>query len=191
MLINVFSYKIFKTTLNFSYKKELIRIINDAEYDNFLGMCNKNTTNGKIFDFVENDKRFEYKGVNLINVLSLEIEKKLFTFSELININKKLLISNFWCVSYQNNQKCKPHIHKSSDSYVFSGIYYLSFDENEHQGTTFYDDMNLTKSITPSCKENDIIIYPRNIVHGYNGTDSKKTRIVLPFDISYEKREKK
>jgi hypothetical protein len=183
MIIDIFSYKIYKTKLTFKYKKELINIINNISGENQVEVRNKNVTNGKIFDFIENDEKFEYNGKNIINILSSEIEKKLSLFSKSINLNKELLISNFWCVSYQENQKCIPHTHSSSPEYLFSGIYNLSFDKNSHCGTTYYNDESLKKSITPFCEEDDLFIYPANVYHGYGGSNSEKKRIVLPFDI--------
>jgi hypothetical protein len=188
MIIDIFSYKIYKTTLEFPYRKQLIDIVNQVESDTFIQTKNKNTTDAKIFDIFENDSRFKTNNVNLTDCLVLEIEKNLSLFSKQINLNKKLIISNLWCVSYKKNQKCVPHHHKNEKNYVFSGIYYLSFDKNEHQATTFYNNESLEKSFTPLCDENDLIIYPAGAFHGYSGTESKKTRIVFPFDICYDKK---
>ena len=189
MLLNVFSYKVYKTSLNFSYKKELINIINNSESD-ILKLYNEKTTTAKIFSFFQNDNRFKINNVNILNKLSLEIERKLFLFSKELNLNRELSISNFWCVSYYKDQKCFPHTHDNNKDYVFSGIYYLSFDKNEHLGTRFYENESLEKSKVVSCEEDDIIIYPADIFHGYDGTSSKKMRIVLPFDICYKNSKK-
>jgi hypothetical protein len=183
MLIDCFSYKIYKTNLKFSYKKELIDVVKKLHCDEYMKKMNHKTTNAKIFDVFQNDSRFQVNNINLIDLLASEIENQLFLFSKKINLNRKLKISNFWCVSYKENEKCIPHIHQNNKNYSFSGIYYASFDKNEHQCTTFYNDESLNKSITPSCEEGDMLIYPTNIWHGYSGTHSQKSRIVFPFDI--------
>jgi len=183
MLIDCFSYKIFKTNLNFLYREKLINRIENIESDSFLKKVNSKTTNAKIFDVFENDMRFQDKDVNLIDYLSYQIEKELNLFSKQININNKLEISNLWCVSYKDTQKCVPHTHSNVKNYCFSGIYYLSFDTNEHQATTFYNDESLSESLTPNCDEDDLLIYPADIWHGYEGIASSKRRIVIPFDV--------
>ena len=184
MLIDCFSYKIYKTNIEFLYKNELVDIIKKLHSDEYIKKPNRKTTNAKIFDVLENDNRFQFNDFNLTNILASKIENELFLFSKKTNLNKKLEISNFWCVSYNEDQKCIPHIHKNNKNYCFSGIYYLSLDKNEHQSTTFYEDESLSESITPSCQENDLLIYPMDIWHGYSGSQSKKTRIVFPFDIT-------
>jgi hypothetical protein len=186
MLIDCFSHKIYKTKLEILFKEKITDIIKDIESDKNLKKANRETTNARIFDVIQDDSRFQYNGINLLNLLVSEIEHKLLLFSKEINLNKKLEVSNLWCVCYEKDQKCVPHIHESNRNYSFSGIYYLSFDKNEHLCTTFYNNESLSESITPACEEDDLLIYPADVWHGYSGTNSKKTRIVFPFDICYK-----
>jgi len=183
MLINCFSYKIFKTNLNFLHREKFKNIIENLPCDGRLGRANFKTTNGKILDIIYDDIRFNEDNINLINDLCYLIENKLNLFLKQININNKLEISNLWCVSYKDTQKCVPHTHYNDKNYCFSGIYYLNFDSNEHQATTFYNDESLSESFTPNCDEDDLLIYPADVWHGYEGIVSFKRRIVVPFDI--------
>jgi hypothetical protein len=183
MLIDCFSYKIFKTNLNFLYREKFINIIENLPCDKVLEGANSTTTNGKILDIIYDDIRFKKDNINFINDLCYLIENKLHLFSKQINLNKELEISNLWCVSYKDTEKCVPHRHSNDKNYCFSGIYYLSFDSNEHQATTFYNDESLSESLTPNCDEDDLLIYPADIWHGYEGIVSSKRRIVIPFDV--------
>ena len=183
MLIDCFSYKIFKSKLNFLHREKLTNKIKNIKSDSFIKGVNSKTTNAKIFDIFENDVRFKDKDTNLIDYLSYQIEKELNLFSKQIKLNKELEISNLWCVSYKDTEKCVPHRHSSDRNYCFSGIYYLNFDSNEHKSTTFYNDGSLSESLTPDCDEDDLLIYPADIWHGYHGTVSSKERIVIPFDV--------
>ena len=47
MLIDCFSYKIFKTNLNFLYREKFINIIENLPCDKVLEGANSTTTNGK------------------------------------------------------------------------------------------------------------------------------------------------
>ena len=186
MLIDCFSYKIFKSNLNFLYREKFINIIENLSRDERMGRANSKTTDAKILDIIYDDIRFKEDNNNLINDLCYLIENKLQLFSKQINLNKELEISNLWCVSYKDTEKCVPHRHYNDRNYCFSGIYYLNFDSNEHQATTFYNDESLSKSLTPKCDEDDLLIYPADIWHGYEGIVSSKRRIVVPFDIKFK-----
>ncbi len=185
MLIDCFSYKIFKSNLNFPYTQELVDIVKNIGNEK-LKEGNKLVTNAKSFFYVfENDTRFQLNNVNLINLFCSEIEIQLNSFSKLIGLNKELEIRDIWFVEYNDSEECLPHTHIASGKmkYCLSGIYYLSFDSNEHQATTFYNDKSLSESFTPKCNEGDLLIYPANVFHGYTGTVSSKKRIVVPFDV--------
>jgi len=185
MLIDCFSYKIFKTNLNFSYAQELTNIVSNIGNQKLNEGNNLVTDAKSFFNAYEHDTRFQINDINLIDLFCSEIETELNSFSKLISFGSELEISNLWFVEYYNNEKCLPHHHTNPVriSYCFSGIYYLSFDSNEHQNTTFYNDKSLSESFTPKCKEGDLLIYPANIWHGYTGTVSSKKRIVVPFDV--------
>ena len=185
VIIDCFSYKIFKTNLNFVHREKLKSIIKNVPCDKRMEGANSKTTDAKIFDIVYDDIRFKENDINLINVLSYQIEDKLNVFSKLINFNKDLKISNLWCVSYKDSEKCVPHIHNNDRDYCFSGIYYLSFDSS-NQTTTFFNDESLSESFTPKCDEDDLLIYPADVWHGYIGTVPSKNRIVVPFDVKVE-----
>lgn len=185
MLIDCFSYKIFKTNLNFSYTQELTNIVSNIGNQN-LKEGNNLVTNAKsFFHAYEHDTRFQLNNINIIDLFCSEIEIELNSLSKLIGFDNELEIRDMWFVEYNNNEKCLPHTHAnfSSIQYCLSGIYYLSFDSNEHQTTTFYNDKSLSKSFTPQCEEGDLLIYPADVWHGYTGTVSSKKRIVVPFDV--------
>ena len=185
MLIDCFSYKIFKTNLNFSYAQELTNIVSNIGNQN-LKEGNDLVTNAKsFFHAYEHDTRFQLNNINIIDLFCSEIEIELNSFSKLIGFDNELEIRDMWFVEYNDNEKCSPHHHYDfkKKNYCFSGIYYLSFDNNEHQNTTFYNNASLSESFTPQCDEGDLLIYPANVWHGYTGTVSSKKRIVAPFDV--------
>jgi|TARA_B100000085_G_C18345207_1_gene432047 hypothetical protein len=182
MFIDCFSYKIFKTNLNFSYKQELVDIISKISEEKINEGDHDVTDASLFYYFVENDDRYKKNDINIVDYFHSQIQDKVNYFSNLINFNKNLEIFDIWCTSYENNQKCKPHDHVYEDN-LFSGIYFLSFDNNEHQTTTFFNNGGLSESFKPQCNEDDLLIFPAHAVHGYYGTVSSKKRIVIPFNV--------
>jgi len=185
MLIDCLSYKIFKTNLNFSYAQELTNIVSNIGNQNIMEGNDLVFNSKSFFHVYEHDTRFQLNDINIIDLFCTKIEIELNLFSKLIGLDNELELRNIWFVEYNKNEKCSPHHHDdyNKKNYCFSGIYYLSFDSNEHQNTTFYNDQSFSESFTPQCDEGDLLIFPANVWHGQPGTVSSKKRIVASFDV--------
>ena len=185
MIIDCFSYKIFKSNINILHKQKLIDIIENLETNPIIDNVNSEVVHAKMIDVFENDVRFYDRNndINLVDDLCHQIEKELNLFSKKTHFNKDLEISYLWFISYKKTDHTTPHTHVNEKNPCFSGIYYLSFDNDEHQATTFYNDESLSQSFTPECNEGDLLIYPTGVWHGYDGIVSSSKRIIVAFDV--------
>jgi len=180
MIIDCFSYKIYKSNLNFNYKNELVDIVSNISKEK-LNQGNLDITNSSLFYYLtRNNDKYIKNNINIVDNLHSLIEDESNVFSNLFKLNKIFEIEEMWVTSYKNEEKCKPH-HHCPESYDYTGIYYLNFDSDEHQSTTFYNNSSLTESVNPECEEDNLFIFPTYAMHGYSGVVSSKNRILIPF----------
>lgn len=132
--------------------------------------------------------------------LILLIEKKCNEFLDEIEIDLKedFYIQSCWYNAYTNNQY--QEIHNHSIGNLFSGIYYLKYDESYHSKTEFLnnyynlnyfddtilDEIGKNKLFCSSIEieENDILIFPSNVWHRVKPSNSNQIRITVSFNIS-------
>lgn len=128
---------------------------------------------------------------DLVAVLSNWVQ----TFVKQKNIDTigRYYISEIWYNAYKNRQF--QHMHKHSNSYnnVFSGVYYIKFNNNKHTPTRFYHpgfEIDFEKVITnpyfvytPDVNENDLIIFPSDIGHDVPIQDTNELRITVSFNV--------
>jgi hypothetical protein len=88
------------------------------------------------------------------------------------------------------------HKHANGNNMMYSGIYYMKFNEKEHSATRFYNpyfDINFeNKNVRsnsllvniPKIKENDIFIFPSAVGHDVLPQDSDDLRITIAFNIA-------
>lgn len=105
----------------------------------------------------------------------------------------RFYISEIWYNAYKNRQY--QHMHKHSNSYnnVFSGVYYVKYNNQEHTSTRFYHpgfeiDFEKVRTnpffvYTPDVKENDLIIFPSDIGHDVPIQDTNDLRITVSFNV--------
>lgn len=98
----------------------------------------------------------------------------------------KIDIKNIWCVKYAKGDFHAVHNHSGMG---YSGILYLEYDDNEHDGTWFIDPMNnpvtdRTGYSKPAVWEGCITIVPSNLLHFTFPNNSEKIRSIIGFDLT-------
>lgn len=102
-------------------------------------------------------------------------------------------ISEIWYNAYTRGQYQFPHKHSDGQSTIFSGIYFIKFDENEHSAPRFYNpgvDISFDKVldnkclvIQPKIAEDDLILFLSDIGHDVPEQLSDKLRITISFNV--------
>jgi hypothetical protein len=98
-------------------------------------------------------------------------------------------IEDMWTVEYHTGQYHSIHTHGNGN---LSAILYFDQDEIEHSSTHFVVGTdyinNTTEIVSPPIKEGEIIIFPSHILHFTTPNNSKKTRRIISFDITFIKK---
>ena len=101
-----------------------------------------------------------------------------------------------WYNAYKNGQYQHMHKHSNGNDNIFSGVYYLKFNEKKHSPTRFYHpgfEIDFSKVrdddffiVTPPIKENDIIFFCSDIGHDVPEQFSDELRITVAFNVRCE-----
>ena len=80
------------------------------------------------------------------------------------------------------------HLVHNHGSIGFSGILFVSFNENLHTATRFYSPFNnfIDGSVIgyrPVVKEGDLLIWPSSILHEAESNHSEEDRIIISFNL--------
>jgi hypothetical protein len=77
---------------------------------------------------------------------------------------------------------------------MFSGVYYMKYNEKEHSATRFYNpyfELDFDKVQTnpffvnsPDIKENDVFIFPSDVGHDVSEQASSDLRITIAFNVA-------
>ncbi len=129
---------------------------------------------------------------DLLDIIQGKVTEYLDECPDELKIKGTYIISNIWYNIYEKNYFQEPHVHNS----LFSGCYYLKFNKEKHHQTTFYNPnykLNYSKVEESSyfcfesdCEEDDIIIFPSNLMHGTKGLkekSSEESRITVSFNV--------
>jgi hypothetical protein len=152
-------------------KKRLLALLDPTKYQSNESFQSdrKNSNNSYLDEFVNN------------------IQTELEIFRQELNV-PELFVTDVWSVKYNTGDFHPPHTHSSIG---YSGILYLDYDETEHTGTYFVD--TITDPVTdqtnyslPNVHEGSIVIVPSNVLHFTYPNKSKKTRIIIGFDIKFK-----
>ena len=116
-------------------------------------------------------------------VLSI-IEKGLNKFYEEIGLNLKVKD-----IFYQLYKKGSYHLAHNHGSLGYSGIIFVSFNEDLHTATRFYSPfLNFIDGSVigyrPAVKEGDLLIWPSSILHEAESNHSEEERVVISFNLS-------
>jgi hypothetical protein len=139
-----------------------------------------------------------------LNIYSHYIDKFIYSY-----FNKKInweICGGMWYTAYGPGQTANIHEHVPD---IFSVVHFLKFNPNEHWPLTFinpnspYIKLMLDKypalrnninfnnqnqslfhpRFTPHVEEGDLIIFPSNLDHMVQKTDSKELRVTIAFNI--------
>ena len=102
-------------------------------------------------------------------------------------IQAEITVSEVWTVLYKTGDFHPTHNHSSQG---FSGILYLDYDEEEHDGTYFINSnadpiTDLTNYALHPTHEGAMIIVPSRLLHFTYPNKSLKDRRVIGFDIKF------
>ena len=164
-------------------KKEILNIkIKNKEkiVSNYGGWQSEN--------FLKINKNFK----ELFNQINLSVEK----IEKNLNLEKKLILHNYWCNINYLSCFNRPHSHLGS---VISGVYYVStpkncgnlifenYDGNKNITYKFvknYNKYNSTKwTVVP--KENLCVLFPSYLVHYVEPNLNKKERVSISFNYGF------
>ncbi len=189
---NIFNSTIWKSKIDYPNKNKLIKIIEE----NYKKNPNQTPKEWKCLvhsSFRKKNKQTQIPE-DLLKIVEEKSNKFLNTYEDKLKINGEYCIKNIWYNAYGKNQFQEPHTHGDA---LFSGCYYLKFNKNIHDQTTFYNpNFNLDYSklennsyfcFTPDCEEDDVIIFPSFLKHGTNGISDLNTediRITISFNIT-------
>jgi len=100
-------------------------------------------------------------------------------------INMRLKVKDMF---YQLYKKGSYHLVHNHGSIGFSGILFVSFNENLHTATRFYSPFNnfIDGSVIgyrPVVKEGDLLIWPSSILHEAESNHSEEDRIIISFNL--------
>lgn len=126
---------------------------------------------------------------DLFNILNKKIKDFCLSFShEFFNT---VFINDIWYNVYTKNMYQEKHSHVNS---LFSGIYFLKFNQYIHSAPVFYNnffwkdyhqdcfsDIKLF-SFTPQIKKGDLIIFPSNMIHEVKPQLNDDPRITIAFN---------
>lgn len=194
MEYNIFNSLIWKSQIEYDKKYELISTI-EENYKKNPNQTPRGWNCSLHSSFNQKQTIPETFKDSLLNKIEEKFKEFLTSYEKLINIDGDYVTSHIWYNAYKGNQFQEPHIHGSS---IFSGCYYLKFNEEVHHQTEFYNpnfDLDYSKleknkyfSRTFNCKEDDIIIFPSCLKHGTKGIKSKdkceEIRITISFNMT-------
>jgi hypothetical protein len=99
-----------------------------------------------------------------------------------LGLSGQLVSHQAWVNNYKPNEWIDPHAHSiPTDGIGFTAIHYIQYT-SQHNPTYFViDDQQQPLPVN----QNDILIYPRELVHGTVGNpEASDNRITLVFDFS-------
>tara|TARA_B100000575_G_C22729867_1_gene437766 strand:+ start:77 stop:604 length:528 start_codon:yes stop_codon:yes gene_type:complete len=163
--IPIYTYKV----ENWIHKKSLLL---DICYDANFYLDEKTNV---YTDYGKND---DYK-FNVSNILESDISR----FHDDIELNS-VYVTDLWFQKYNLNQFHTIHNHGALG---YSSILFLKYDKNVHKPTRFVSPfMNAkgeTDTYVPDVDEGTIIFFPSMVNHYTIPNQTRKTRIILSFNI--------
>ena len=187
-------------TLDYSNRDELVKSIETAYQQNPTHKPDSwedNVHTSIVYDKCITPSQY-FDKAHIPNDLVKLIDDKLQEFITKENLASvgKFYIHEMWYNAYKNGQYQHMHKHSNGNNTVFSGVYYLKFDEKEHSSTRFYHpgfEIDFTKvkdndffMFTPKVKENDILFFSSDIGHDVPEQFSSNLRITVAFNVICE-----
>lgn len=194
----MFQQPFLHTQLDWSGREQLINLI-CAEYNKQpvkkpSSWADNVHTSIQYGNYKSNIDYFEKAGIPLS--LVTELDKIVQTFVHSLDIADigQFYIAEMWYNAYSTAQFQHMHKHSNQNNMMFSGIYYLKFNEAEHSATRFYNphfELDFDKVrhkhffvTAPSIKQNDVFIFPSDVGHDVEQQASKSLRITVSFNVA-------
>jgi uncharacterized protein (TIGR02466 family) len=194
----MFAPPFYQTSLDYDHRDSLIQSI-VSEYEKTPmrkpSSWEENVhTSIQYGDYKNNIEYFEKAGIPLDLVARINQVVQEFIFKLGISDIGTFYIAEMWYNAYANSQFQHMHKHSNNNNMLFSGVYYMKFNEKEHSATRFYNpyfeiDFNKVRNNsffvkTPIIKENDIIIFPSEVGHDVLEQNTSDLRITIAFNVA-------
>ena len=194
----MFQQPFLHTRLDWSGRENLIHAI-QAEYNKQpmkkpSSWADNVHTSIQYGGYKDNIDYFQKAGIPLD--LVTEIDKIVQKFVHDLDITDigRFYIAEMWYNAYSNAQFQHMHKHSNQNNMMFSGVYYMKYNEQEHSATRFYnphfevefDKVRHNKLFVtkPKIKENDVFIFPSDVGHDVEEQNSKDLRITIAFNVA-------
>lgn len=194
----MFAQPFLHTRLDWSGREQLIHTI-QSEYNNQpirkpSSWADNVHTSIQYGGYKDNIDYFQKAGIPLD--LVTEIDKIVQGFVRNLDIADigRFYIAEMWYNAYSNAQFQHMHKHSNQNNMMFSGVYYMKFNEVEHSATRFYNphfevDFDKVRHnplfvTKPKIKENDVFIFPSDVGHDVEEQNSKDLRITIAFNVA-------
>jgi len=199
-MTQLFNSPFYHTTIDYTGKSKLIEQI-QSRY-NLSPTYKPNSWGEDVHTSIvyqKCDNNIEYfKKSNIPIDLVIEIDRVVQKSVEQFGVEDlgKFYIAEMWYNAYKNRQYQHMHDHSNNNNMLFSGIYYMKYNEKQHSATRFYNPhfkINYDKTIIqknsffvkqPEIKENDVFIFPSNVVHDVLPQESDDLRITIAFNVA-------
>jgi uncharacterized protein (TIGR02466 family) len=191
MLHNVFSLPVYQTTVgSHSGIKEVVL----AEIGKLMEKpeCQFEHDNSRVYSDYRLGNDPITRGYR--DLLLPELRPCVEEFGDSLGI-KEVEIGQMWFQHYERFSFHNTHNHWPS---LFSVVYYLQFDPEQHQATTFVHpgalenkiysahNINWPSEFKPEVKEGDIIFFPGYLEHYVPMSRSDKPRTIISFNFNAE-----
>jgi uncharacterized protein (TIGR02466 family) len=194
----MFSTPFLQTKLDYTGREHLIQKIT-SEYEKTPtrkpSSWEENVHTSILYDGYKNNiEYFEKAGIPLDLVGQInDIVQAFVTDLGIADIGT-FYIAEMWYNVYSNSQFQRMHKHSNNNNMMFSGVYYMKYNEKEHSATRFYNsyfelDFDKVQNNpffvnSPVIKENDVFIFPSDVGHDVSEQTSSDLRITIAFNVA-------
>jgi uncharacterized protein (TIGR02466 family) len=194
----MFAQPFLHTQLDWSGREQLIKTIQNEHKNQPLkkpsSWADNVHTSIQYGGYKDNIDYFQKAGIPLD--LVAELDKIVQTFVSDLGIGDigRFYIAEMWYNAYSTSQFQHMHKHSNQNNMMFSGVYYMKFNEEEHSATRFYNpyfEVNFDKVrdnpffvVKPNIRENDVFIFPSDVGHDVEEQISSDIRITIAFNVA-------
>jgi len=194
----LFNNPFYQTSLNYQGKEALIQTITN-EYEKAPSKkpssWEENVHTSILYEACKNNlDYFEKAGIPLD--LVVETDKVVQDFVTDLGISSigKFYIAEMWYNAYSRSQYQQMHKHSNKSNMMFSGVYFMKFNQETHSATRFYNpyfeiDFDKVQDnpffiTSPKVKEDDVFIFPADVGHDVLEQTADDLRITVAFNVA-------
>jgi len=194
----MFAQPFLHTSLDWAGREELIKTI-QTEHKNQpvkkpSSWADNVHTSIQYDGYKNNLDYFQKAGIPISLVTELDKIVQAFVSDLSITDIGRFYIAEMWYNAYSNAQFQHMHKHSNQNNMMFSGVYYMKFNKDEHSATRFYNphfevDFDKVRHnplfvAKPKIRENDVFIFPSDVGHDVEEQRSEDLRITIAFNVA-------